>query len=105
MGNVLRKPISHSFFSEIGLKTVISHLFSGYFSYCYPLRSTIFSLYIPCVLLFLRFLFQNPVDVPSGLVRWLLLFATILLVCDIPKRSGWDVLPDTLELMPVVVQM
>ena len=39
--------------SEIGLKTVISHLFSGYFSYCYPLRSTIFSLYIPCVLLFL----------------------------------------------------
>ena len=63
MRNVLRKPISHSFFSEIGLKTVISHLFLGYFSYCYPLRSTIFSLYIPCVLLFLWFLFQNPVDV------------------------------------------
>ena len=48
MGNVLRKPISHSFFSEIGLKTVISHLFPGYFSYCYSLCSAIFFIYTLC---------------------------------------------------------
>ena len=42
MRNVLEKPISHSFLGEIGFKTVISHLFLGYFSYCYSLGSAIF---------------------------------------------------------------
>lgn len=49
MRNVLRKPISHSFFSEIGLKTVISHLFSGYFSYRYsPCVAIFFFIYTLC---------------------------------------------------------